>query len=58
MKPIFKEFNCAQCGKLRYINLNGICFDCHNEKTLIKLANQRKAQYNFNIPDQSQSVEI
>ena len=44
MKPIFREFCCPQCGELRHINVNGVCFDCNNENTLISLAEQRKLQ--------------
>lgn len=48
MKPIFKEFYCPRCGKLRYINVNGICFDCRNEKTLEMLAIKRKGHVELN----------
>jgi len=44
MKPIFEDFCCPQCGKLRHIKVNGICFDCSNENTLDTLAKQRKVQ--------------
>ena len=57
MKPIFKEFNCPQCGKLRHINVNGICFDCNNKNTLISLAEQRKSQHKLDFSIQSLSVE-
>jgi hypothetical protein len=45
MKPIFKEFYCPQCGGIRRLNVNGICFDCRNENMLILLAEQRKKQH-------------
>ena len=48
MKPIFKEFLCPQCGEIRHINVNGICFDCDNEKTLDTLAKRRKLEQKFN----------
>ena len=57
MKTIFKEFNCPQCGKLRHINVNGICFDCNNENTLIILAEKRKLQHKLDISIQSLSLE-
>ncbi|MFX1487851.1 MAG: hypothetical protein ACFFBI_01795 [Promethearchaeota archaeon] len=47
-KPIFKEFFCPQCGEMRHINVNGICFDCNNEMTLDTLAKRRKLQQKFN----------
>jgi len=58
MKPIFEEFCCPQCGELRYINVNGICFDCNNENTLIVLAEQRKSQQKLNISIQTLSIEL
>ncbi|MFX0080403.1 MAG: hypothetical protein ACFE94_01490 [Candidatus Hodarchaeota archaeon] len=58
MKPIFKEFNCPQCGNLCYINVHGICFDCNNENTLISLAKQRKLQYKLEFSVQSLSIGI
>jgi hypothetical protein len=57
MKPIFREFSCSQCGELRYINVNGICFDCYNENTLSALAKKRKLQQKLNISVHSLSVE-
>jgi hypothetical protein len=57
MKPIFKEFSCPQCGNLRHININGICFDCNNENTLIALAEQRKSQHKLELSIQSLNVE-
>ncbi|MFW9941091.1 MAG: hypothetical protein ACFFFT_08615 [Candidatus Thorarchaeota archaeon] len=48
MKTLYKEFNCPQCGGLRYINVNGICFDCYNKNTLITLEKKRKKQHNLN----------
>ena len=44
MKPKFEVFCCPQCGELRYIKVNGICFDCNNENALETLAKQRKLQ--------------
>ncbi|MFX1420631.1 MAG: hypothetical protein ACFE9N_17170 [Promethearchaeota archaeon] len=57
MKSIFKEFCCPQCGELRHIKVNGICFDCNNENTLISLAKQRKSKHKLNISVQTLSVE-
>jgi len=57
MKTVYKEFCCTQCGKLRYINVNGICFDCSNENTLVSLAKQRKLQSKLNISMESLSLE-
>ena len=57
MKPIFREFNCPQCGELRHINVNGICFDCNNENTLNALAKQRKSQQKLNIYIHSLNIE-
>ena len=57
MKPIFKEFWCPECGQIRYINANGICFDCRNEKTLEALAIKRKDQIKLNIQYQSLIIE-
>lgn len=58
MKPVFKKFCCPQCGKLRYINVNGICFNCNNENILLALAKKRKIQKKLSISFQSLSVEI
>ena len=58
MKPVYKEFYCPQCGELRYINVNGICFDCNNEKALVALAEQRKLQHKLDISIQSLRIEI
>jgi hypothetical protein len=58
MKAIFKEFYCPQCGNLRHINVNGICFDCNNENHLITLAKQRKLRHKLDIFNQSLCVEI
>ncbi|MFX1375625.1 MAG: hypothetical protein ACFFA0_07420 [Promethearchaeota archaeon] len=57
MKPIYEEFCCPQCGKLRHINVKGICFDCNNKKKLLSLAEQRKLQHKFNLSIQSLNVE-
>ena len=57
MKPIFKEFCCPSCEKLRYINDNGICFDCRNKKTLETLAVKRKRQIRLNTIYQSLITE-
>ena len=57
MKPIFREFCCPQCGELRHINVNGVCFDCNNENTLISLAKQRKLQQKLPMTNYSLSVE-
>ena len=58
MKPVFKKFCCPQCGILRYINVDGICFNCSNENTLLALAKRRKIQQKLSISFQSLSVEI
>jgi len=58
MKPIFKEFYCPQCGDLRHININGVCFDCDNENTLLELAEKRKLQHKLDILSNNLSVEI
>jgi predicted ATP-dependent serine protease len=57
MKPLYEEFCCPQCGELRHINVNGICFDCNNENTLVALAKQRKMQHKLDILFHSLSVE-
>lgn len=57
MKTIYKEFNCPQCGYLRYINVNGICFDCTNENTLVTLAERRKMQQKLSNSFSTLSVE-
>ncbi len=48
MKTLYKEFNCPQCGGLRYINVDGICFDCNNKNILLALEKRRKIQQNLN----------
>jgi hypothetical protein len=48
MKPIFKEFYCRRCRKLRYISVNGICYDCRNEKNLETLTIKRKRHIKLN----------
>ncbi len=58
MKPIFEEFCCPQCGELRHVNVNGICFDCNNENTLLALAKQRKLYHKLDFLNQSLRVEI
>jgi len=57
MKPIFKEFYCPQCGELRYVNVNGICYDCKNENTLLALAKVRKSQQKFNFSVQTLNLQ-
>ena len=57
MKPLYKEFCCPQCRELRHINVNGVCFDCNNENTLVALAEQRKLQHKLDILFHSLSVE-
>jgi len=57
MKPIFKEFYCPICEKLRYINDNGICFDCRSKKNLETLAIKRKRQIGLNNIYQSLIIE-
>ena len=48
MKPIYNEFSCPQCGELRYINVNGIYFDCRNENNLEDLTRKRNRQQKNN----------
>jgi len=57
MKTLYKEFNCPQCGGLRYINVNGICFDCNNKNTLLALEKRRKTQQNLNNSLESLNLE-
>lgn len=57
MKTVYKEFCCPQCGELRFINVNGICFDCYSENNLVALAEQRKIQQKLNYFNPSLSVE-
>ncbi|UCD00505.1 MAG: hypothetical protein JSV23_06325 [Promethearchaeota archaeon] len=57
MKTVYKEFCCPQCGELRHINVNGICFDCSNENTLLALAEQRKLKSRLHISIGSLRVE-
>jgi hypothetical protein len=57
MKPIFREFICPQCGELRHVNVNGICFHCNNENTLLILAKQRKLQHKLDFLNLSLKVE-
>lgn len=57
MKPIFKEFCCPQCRKLRHINVNGVCYDCNSKNTLLLLAEQRKLQHKLDISNQILNIE-
>jgi len=57
MKTLYKEFNCPQCGGLRYIYVNGICFDCCNENTLATLTERRKMQLKLSNSFRTLSVE-
>ncbi|MFX0022722.1 MAG: hypothetical protein ACFE9S_10370 [Candidatus Hermodarchaeota archaeon] len=57
MKPIFEEFYCPQCREIRYINVDGICFDCNNENKLMLISELRK-NHKLDILNQSLSVEI
>jgi predicted ATP-dependent serine protease len=57
MKPIYNEFCCPQCGELRYINVNGICFDCRNENNLEELTKERNIQQNHNRSSVSLRIE-
>ena len=57
MKTVYKEFNCPQCGELRYIDVNGICFDCNNKNILISLAKQRKLHQKLHMTINSLSIE-
>ena len=56
-KPVYKEFICPQCGDLRYINVNGICYDCSNENKLVSLVKQRKLLQKLDISIQTLSVK-
>jgi hypothetical protein len=57
MKPIYNKFSCPQCRELRYINVNGICFDCKNDNNLEALTKKRKIQQNHNRSSISLRVE-
>ena len=57
MKPIYNEFSCPQCGELRYINVNGICFDCRTENNLEDLTRKRNRQQKNNHSHVSLEVE-
>ncbi len=57
MKAIYKEFKCPQCGELRYIIVNGVCFNCDNENTLISLAEQRNLHQKLAMTIHSLNVE-
>ena len=57
MKPIYNEFRCPQCGELRYINVNRICFDCNNQNILYSLAEQRKLHQKLSNLFQPLNVE-
>ena len=49
MKPIFKEeFWCPQCGKIRYVYIDGICDYCRNVNILEELTKQRKLRHAIN----------
>lgn len=49
MKPIFKEeFWCPQCGKVRYVFIDGICDYCRNVNSLEQLTKQRKLKHQIN----------
>lgn len=58
MKTLYKEFNCPQCGGLRYINVNGICFDCKNKNTLETLAKKRKLEHKLDNFIQPLSIDV
>jgi hypothetical protein len=58
MKAVYKEFICPQCGDLRNINVNDICFDCSNKNILKTLAKQRKLYHKLDVLNQSLSAEI
>jgi len=57
MKPIYNEFRCPQCRELRYINVNGICFDCNSQNILYSLAEQRKSHQKLSNLFQPLNVE-
>lgn len=56
MKPIYK-FSCPQCGEIRYINVNGMCFDCRNKNNLEDLTRKRNRQLKNNHSHVSLEVE-
>lgn len=47
MKPIFKEFRCPECGKIRYVYVDGICDYCRNVNTLEEITKKRKLEHQF-----------
>ncbi|MFW9989020.1 MAG: hypothetical protein ACFFC3_10215 [Candidatus Odinarchaeota archaeon] len=57
MKSVYKKFCCPECGEVRYININGICFDCKNKKNLITLAKERKLKQNLKTINHFISIE-
>ena len=57
MKTVYKKFCCPQCGELRHINVNGVCYDCNNENALFSLAEKRKLQQKFEIVNHSIKIE-
>ncbi len=57
MKPIYKEFWCPKFGEVRYINVNGICFDCNNQNILYSLGKKRKSHSKLSNLYQSLNVE-
>jgi len=57
MKSKFEKFFCPPFGELRCININGIYFDCSNEKTLLTLAKQRIRQKKLNNSYQTLTIE-
>ena len=58
MKTIYEEFNCPQYGGLRYINVDGICFDSKNKNTLETLMEQRKLEQKLENFIQSLSIDV
>ncbi|MFX1317004.1 MAG: hypothetical protein ACFE9T_14170 [Promethearchaeota archaeon] len=48
MKPIFKEFWCPECGKIRYVYVDGVCDYCKNISSLEELTKQRKLRHHLN----------
>jgi hypothetical protein len=42
MKPIFEEFWCPQCEKVRYIYIDGVCANCRTENELERIIHDRK----------------
>ena len=42
MKPIFAEFICYECGKLRRVKVNNVCIDCRDKKAFDEIIKESK----------------